>query len=297
MDNKSIPTFFVIGVQKSATSSIHSILSQDKRFSLPYRKETHFFSTNYDNGIKWYLKMFKNNTYKIRGEVDPSYIHYSNSLINISKSIKTPKFIIIFRKPLDRAYSHYLMSKKRSFENLSFNDALKAECERIDNDKDDFSFINHSYLRRGEYSDLINTCMKIFPDSEYLFLKFDDFLEFKNRRNFIKKIYNFLDISIYSKLNYNVHINRSSKSKYFFLSKILYNNTNLRNFFRFLIPFISYRYKIISFIEKFNSNYLPVNIYKCDYSNIDKRFIEWNNDESIKLNEITNLNVDDWIIQ
>ena len=59
MDNQSIPTFFIIGVQKSATSTIHEILSQDKRISLPYRKETHYFSTNFNKNINWYLKMFK----------------------------------------------------------------------------------------------------------------------------------------------------------------------------------------------------------------------------------------------
>ena len=42
MDNQSIPSFFIIGVQKSATSSVHEILSQDSRISLPYRKETYF---------------------------------------------------------------------------------------------------------------------------------------------------------------------------------------------------------------------------------------------------------------
>ncbi len=48
MNHNELPDFFILGVQKAATSTIHSILEQDSQFSLPYRKETHFFSENYD---------------------------------------------------------------------------------------------------------------------------------------------------------------------------------------------------------------------------------------------------------
>ena len=48
MNTNKFPDFFIIGMQKSGTSTLHSLLNQDKRISLPYRKETHFFSINYN---------------------------------------------------------------------------------------------------------------------------------------------------------------------------------------------------------------------------------------------------------
>ena len=171
-----MPSFFIIGVQKSATSFIHSILSQDKNISLPYRKETHFFSINNKKGLNWYLKMFKSNEYNIRGEVDPSYIFYPNSLLNMKNLIKNPKIIILFRKPIDRAFSHYLMSRKRNYEKLSFNKALLEEEKRLFEDSNLFSFSHHSYMKRGSYSKQIDKCKKVFPNSKYLYIKFDDLL-------------------------------------------------------------------------------------------------------------------------
>ena len=296
MEIESIPSFFIVGVQKSATSSIHSILSQDTRISLPYRKATHFFSTHFKKGISWYLKMFNNNTFNLRGEVDPSYSHYPEAFVNLNKCLKKSKFIIIFRKPIDRAYSHYLMSKKRNFEDLSFNKALLAEKNRLANDQNNFSFSNHSYLLRSEYCDVINRCKKIFPDSDYLFLKFDDFVNMDSRIEFIKGIYNFIGLEYPSDLNLSIHENQSSKIGNKFLGNNIYKNTFLRRFLKHVIPSSYYRFKIHNFIEHFNSDVLPDTIAKLDYRSLRKDIVKWNNDQSINLQKLTNINVDDWII-
>ena len=48
--NKFMPNFFVIGAQKSATTTIHNWLKQHNEISLPIIKETHFFSDSLING-------------------------------------------------------------------------------------------------------------------------------------------------------------------------------------------------------------------------------------------------------
>ena len=52
--------FFLLGFQKSGTSTIHEWLKQINSISLPDVKETHYFSkkSNYEKGIKWYLENF-----------------------------------------------------------------------------------------------------------------------------------------------------------------------------------------------------------------------------------------------
>tara|TARA_B110000116_G_C16745427_1_gene540665 strand:- start:445 stop:1338 length:894 start_codon:yes stop_codon:yes gene_type:complete len=295
MDKKSIPTFFVLGVQKSATSFIHSLLYQDKRISLPYRKETHFFSMNFDKKIQWYLDMFQSKKYDIRGEVDPSYIYYPGSLMNIKKLNKSPKFIIIFRNPLDRAYSHYLMSKKRNYEKLSFSQALLEEEKRILNDCNYFSFLNHSYMLRGNYYEQILRCKEIFPNSKYLFIKFDDLIN-KNRINILKDIYKFLNIDFNHKINFNAYKNITTSNKSELLSYLLYNDSKIINIIKKIIPSYYFRFKITEFVEKFNAN-KKLNITKeNDYSSLDRKFIDWHNKQTSLLKKETDLFLDDWMI-
>ena len=295
MDNKSIPSFFIIGVQKSATSFIHSLLQQDERISLPYRKETHFFSTNFHKGIKWYLDMFKSNNYNIRGEVDPSYIYYKQTLINIKQITKSPKFIIILRMPLDRAYSQYLMSKKRKYEKLSFNEALCMEKQRIDNDSNLFSFSNHSYMLRGNYSKQIQRYKQTFPDSKFLFIKFDDLIN-ESRVDMLKNIYKFIEIDYNKNINFNTYKNTASSNRSELLSYFLFNDSKIRNIIKKIIPSHYIRYKFMNYLEKINSYSKPNIIKEIDYSSIDRKFIEWNNEQSILLNKSTNLNTENWII-
>ena len=128
MNKKSID-FFVLGVQKSGTTTLHNWLIQNPQICLPKIKETHYFSSNHSKGIKWYLSQFNDDNRKIKGEVDPSYIYCKDSAMNIKRYIDKPKFIIIFRKPIDRAYSHYLMSKYRGYESDTFINAIRKASE------------------------------------------------------------------------------------------------------------------------------------------------------------------------
>ena len=150
------PDFFIVGAQKCGTSTVHNWLNQDSRINLPRYKETHFFSTHYSKGMNWYLKQFPdfyNGQYVLRGEVDPSYMFFPKVFERIKRDTDNPKFIFIFRKPIDRSYSHYIMSKFRGCELLSFSDAINAENQRL-KDKDIFSFTHFSYLKRSKYSEL-----------------------------------------------------------------------------------------------------------------------------------------------
>ena len=134
LKNQSLPEFFIVGAQKSASTTIHNWLMQNDEVNLPLVKETHFFSdiNMYKNGIDWYLKKFENNT-KIKAEIDPSYLYIEESIDRMKEIYKSkqPKFIISLRSPIQRAYSHFLMSKYKGYENLSFLDAIKAEKYRI----------------------------------------------------------------------------------------------------------------------------------------------------------------------
>ena len=78
-------------------------------------------------------KVYFDTTKKIMCEVDPSYLFIKESPHRINELIADPKFIVILRKPIERALSHYYMSYYRGYETLSFVDALDMEKNRLKN--------------------------------------------------------------------------------------------------------------------------------------------------------------------
>lgn len=132
-----LPNFFIVGVQKAATTSLHNYLLYHPEIYLPAQKETKFFvdDKRYAKGIDYYEKTYFSdwNSQPAVGEIDPDYIYFQNALERISLhiNISATKFIFIFRNPVDRAFSHYLMTYRRGFEPLSFEDATEQEPNRI----------------------------------------------------------------------------------------------------------------------------------------------------------------------
>ena len=128
-------------------------------------------------------------------EVDPSYLFYQDSAKWINDTMKNPKFIILFRRPIERALSHYLMSCYKGYEDSSFIDALKAESKRLKNDQNNFSLINHSYIERGNYSIQLNRYLTKFDKSNFLFIKFEDLISRENTKETIDAIFEFIGIN------------------------------------------------------------------------------------------------------
>ena len=135
-ETKGFPNFFVVGAQKSGTTTIHDWLDKNYKIGLPKIKETHFFRDEelFSNGIDWYKCQYDSlSSVKIAGEVDPEYMFFPECVERIKTFVKAPKLIFILRDPLSRAYSHYLMSVRRGYENLAYINALLAENSRLEN--------------------------------------------------------------------------------------------------------------------------------------------------------------------
>ena len=190
-----LPTFFVAGCQKCATTSMHYLLTQHQKTFLPTRKESKFFviDERYDRGLEYYSRNFdKKNDEIAIGEVDPDYIYFKRALIRIKKhfDIHGLKFIFIFRNPVERAFSHYLMTYRRGIETKSFADAIDCEQERIN--VDFFSKMHFSYTDRGFYHRQLLPFMEILRPDQMLFLLTEDL---KSHRDIVlKKCFEFLGV-------------------------------------------------------------------------------------------------------
>ncbi len=292
----SFPLIYFIGAQKAGTTTLYRWLRQDSRLQFPNIKETHFFSTNYHYGKKWYLNRFNKNNNYIRCEVDPSYIFHSKAISRILSLSPCSKFIIILRKPIERSYSHYLMSKYRGYEKLSFVDALINEKKRL-SIGDIFSLNNYSYLKRSEYPNQINKLLSMVDKSNILFLNFND-LFIKNRASSLEKIYKFINLEYKNDLNLDIKANKAKSYKNNFIRDLIYSDNFIRGLFKYIIPSYSLRYKIKFFLEKLNSSKIIHDEVSLDnlIDSIPKEYVEWNNEQVYKTQKITNLQLNEWII-
>ncbi|MBI45763.1 MAG: hypothetical protein CMG66_06345 [Candidatus Marinimicrobia bacterium] len=293
--------FFIIGAQKSGTSTLHQILKQTNLVSLPKNKETHYFSylINKNKDFRWYKKQFDiKKKHQILGEVDPSYMYIKNTSSNIKKNIKSPKIVIILRKPIERAFSHYLMSYRRGLESKSFIEGILDEPVRL-KIADEFSLQHFSYLDRGNYAKQIKEYQKLFNDSLFLFLKFDDLLEKNSKKKLIVSLFSFLNIDFkYDNFNFDeIHMNKSKLFRFRWIQNILYGKSYLRRLLSKLLINDTLRYKIKQKIEKMNLKEISSDFKDTIPENFPDKIVRWNNQQVYELEKVTKLNLKNWIIK
>jgi len=199
------PDFIIIGVQKGGTSSLFFYLSQHPQINVSKVKEIHFFDYNFSKGINWYKNQFPTKKIfkkELTGEASPYYIFHPLVPERIYNSFPNVKLIVMLRNPIDRAYSHFNMQKKRKIESYSsFNEAINMESVRISGEfekircNQNYYSYNHqkfSYLERSKYYQQLIIWFKIFPPKQFLFIKSEDF--FSNPYLTLTDVYQFLGV-------------------------------------------------------------------------------------------------------
>lgn len=169
----NLPTFIIGGAMKAGTTSLHYYLQAHPQVFIPERpQELHFFDMdkNFEKGLDWYLNHFSPATpqHKAIGQTSPVYIYDPKVPPRIAQALPEVKLIFILRNPVDRAYSHYWHSIKMGSEDLSFEQALEREQERIaPGGKPRIAF---SYVDRGWYADQLERYSKHFSRDNMLIL-------------------------------------------------------------------------------------------------------------------------------
>lgn len=234
--------FFCVGAQKSGTTTLHDILNQHPQVFLPKKKEAHFFDMDdrFKKGFSWYYNEFfsEYRGQKICGSCNPEYMYFEKVPNRLFQAFgDNLKLVFIFRNPVDRAFSHYLMSKRRLKETEEFERAISLEESRISknyNFKSDFS-----YVSRGFYAKQLKRYLEYFPAENMFFIRFeDDFIQ--NREVTISNLLQFLEIDNLE-LNLNIKSNKAKSIKYPLIQKIFFGRNPLKkslNFSRKLKDFL-----------------------------------------------------------
>ena len=296
----SLPNFLCIGSPKSATTSLFEILKQHPEIGLSSFKEPHFFDTdaNWNNGRDWYEKSYFSDLEfkKSIGEFTPSYLASKICASRIKKTLVSGvKFIVLLRDPIDRAYSHYLHTKRDEYENLSFLDALEKEDVRlkeyIDN-KDDISFTRFCYKYSGMYALHLKNYLNKFDEKQFCIIIFDDFVN--KREEVINRILTFLNVDLNVSLNIDIKINPASKARSIQLKKFMAQKSFFRTLLKFMIPSLEFRQRIRNKIHGKNNRVSSKN--SLTQTERDFCYHHYFKDDINELEKMLNINLKKWKI-
>lgn len=181
-----LPTFFILGAAKAGTTTLYDLLKAHQQVFLPFDKEPMFFSRDayYQRGLDWYSRTYfsASQAFPARGEATPHYLYWANHVSSRLKEVyfhQSPRFIIILRNPIERAYSWYWNMVIDGREDLPFLEALRQEEQRLSQHSDSLAALGsmqYGYLRGSQYTDQIRRFYQDFSPSHFHFLLLDDLL-------------------------------------------------------------------------------------------------------------------------
>jgi len=220
---RTLPDLFILGAQKSGTSSLFQYLIETPWIFPSLFKEVQFFNHHFDKGLIWYKGSFPSYFYKFWKKIrtghfltldaSADYLFHPRPAKLISQFLPNAKFIVLFRNPVDRAYSNYFMIRDQ-FERgpVSFEEAIKEEKNRTEGQREklienknyyNWNFDAHSYLARGIYINQLKSWMAIFPREKFLIITTEEFQT--QPKKILNNVLQFLDLPNWELNEYPMH--------------------------------------------------------------------------------------------
>lgn len=191
----TFPNFLGIGASKSGTSSLYAYLRQHPDIFVSVPKETQYFTYDevYALGPEGLVANYFKGAegHRAIGDITPTYFIASRVVIpRIRESYGSgiPKFILILREPVQRAWSHYLHKVRTGEEAKSFSEAMALEEERMA--RDPYGW--WGYVSEGRYAFHLRPWLDAFPRENFLFLLMEDLAT--DSLGVLRAVYQFLDV-------------------------------------------------------------------------------------------------------
>jgi hypothetical protein len=205
------PNIFVIGVQKSGTTSLYGHLAKHPQIQPPLVKEVHYFDVAQARGDGWYNAHFPTIESAKRAEdaigravhtfdTTPYYMFHPDVTARILRYAPDAKIIAVLRDPVARAWSHYWHEWTRGFEKLPPHRAFEAEPKRLPaphdhvgaSARDRYNHQHFSYCARSEYDLQLIRWLRHIPPTNLLCLKSENL--FSQPAAALSRVAEFLDI-------------------------------------------------------------------------------------------------------
>ena len=179
-DEMSPVRFLIAGVQKCGTSALDAYLRGHPELEMARIKETHFFDNEVD--VDWRTpdsaalhSLYDGNGSAMRGEATPITFYWTPAHYRVLRYNPDMKFILLFRDPVERAWSHWKMAAAAGRDTCSFSAAIRSGRVRVLDDGGPAGLSRWlSYVERGYYARQLHELTRLFPLENMLFLKQDE---------------------------------------------------------------------------------------------------------------------------
>jgi len=132
---------------------------------------------------RWYSSLFSRGFGQKAGEVTPGYSHLrENAIARIHKLMPNLRIIYLLRNPILRTWSHAAMH-------------FRVRGRKLENVRDEelFEFFKLDWIsRHSDYLTNLEKWGKYYPENQFLIGFIDQIAE--NPRDFLRNIYNFLEV-------------------------------------------------------------------------------------------------------
>lgn len=187
--NFEIPRLFHIGMPKSGSSFLYTLLKQHPRICLGKVQKINFYGHNFIRGREWYRDLFDfNGSDCVPVDTSPKlFLHGAEAARRIKQAVSEPKFLLIVRNPIKYVYSHYRMHFNNGFflkksgdlfrKNPSFNEIIEKFPQ---------------YLERGKYFENFRIWLKYHDLSRFQVVVFENFV--REPQIYMDRIYDFFQL-------------------------------------------------------------------------------------------------------
>jgi hypothetical protein len=217
----ALPDFFVLGVAKGGTTSLHHYLRQHPALFLPYEKELHFFDADeerFSTGLDQYLRYFSDAGDRLAGDATPSYFRNVEVVADRMRHLygdAPPQFLLLLRDPVERAYSHYLHNVSEGREPLSFEEALEADQADPLSKREEWK----AYFTDGVYVDILEQWFAHFSRDRFLILRSATLAQ--TSEGTLGEIFRFLGVDPTVEVDTDVYLNRTGEEQSRALGRLL----------------------------------------------------------------------------
>jgi hypothetical protein len=166
----------IAGVQKCGTTALHKYLCRHPQITGGHKKEIHYFDDttvdwNCPDYAKYETQFPARRPGEMRLDASPSYIYLPHCLDRLRTFNPDVRLILLFRDPIERAWSHWAMATRNGRETLDFDAAIRAERGRIaDYAPGDVGYKAYAYVDRGFYGRQLARALDLFPRNQILCL-------------------------------------------------------------------------------------------------------------------------------
>ena len=178
--------FAVVGVQKGGTSTLAVTLNQHRLVCQPPDKERHYFD---DETVDWsapdyardYTAPRRSSIHRHVGDATPTYLYWPRALERMRAYDADMPLIAVFRDPLERLFSHWVMLRSRNLAWPDWPDFLTewphtSLPDAVPDDVRTMRWRHMTGLARGFYGEQLQRGFELFDRQQWLLLELREML-------------------------------------------------------------------------------------------------------------------------